>query len=301
MPRAERNAIESLLETLIPAPIIDVLSALGRFVYAIVFSRNIDPESWTATLVPPLISLLLAYASLVVAYRTVRNTFSLALFGVKYGALIGALIAIYSWWSGEADGVRGLAGALGGAAGGGGGGANAGGLGGMLGGGADLLHTLGRLGQGGGAAAIPLLSALLGQVGQGGAQRNQPNTNNNPRRSTRLRTNNNNNNRRRARPAPAQPYPYPAPDLDYIPDELDDDDDDLFDGGGAGDDTAIKAVKHVLRWLTHATDPEPNRRAPATNPLFPQSGSSGRSSSSSSSNSRRRRRRRASSSLSDID
>ncbi|CAD6983231.1 unnamed protein product [Tilletia controversa] len=299
MPRAERNAIESALETLVPAPVVDVLSALGRFVYAAVFSRSIDPNSWTASLVPPLISLLLAYASLVIAYRTVRNTFSLALFGVKYGALIGALIAIYSWWSGDSDAAGGLAGIVGGALGGAGGvaggvggrDANAGGI---LAGGADILHALGRLGQGGGAAALPLLGALLGQVQNQGGRNNN---NNNPRRSTRLRSQN--SNRRRARPANSNAYSTSDPD--YLLDDDDDDDDDDLDpvrGAGAGDDTAIKAVKQVLRWITHATDPEANanaRRAAPPNPLFPQTGSR------SNSNSRRRRRRRSSSGLSDLD
>ncbi|KAK0523094.1 hypothetical protein OC835_006366 [Tilletia horrida] len=289
MPRADRNPIEYLLETVLPRPVIDVLFALGRFVYVVLFSRSLDPDSWTASLLAPLITLLIAYASLVVAYRTMRNTFQLAWFGVKYGALIGGMIAIYSWWVGEAQARGGRAGAgindiIGGAVVGAGGLVGGEGGGGGGGGGLNLLGTLGQLGQGG---------ALLGQLqndnNRAGAGRGY--NDNRPRRSKRLR--NGARNRRAAAPE-RQAYAHPAldrdlADPDYDPSEDEDEDEDV----------ALTAVKHVIRWLSHTTDandrPAAGRRRAAAggNPLFPQAGEG--------SASRRRRRRRSSSADSDLD
>jgi len=316
-----RNAAESLLETILPQPIVEIIVAVGRFVYAVLFSRSLDPDSWTAALIAPLVTLLLAYASLVVAFRTVRNTFQLAWFGVKYGALIGAVIAIYSWYVGDADG-RGLGGVgrganafmqvLDGAAGVAGLGRGGRGGGGGGGGGADLMGTLGQLVGLGGGTALPLLGTILGQLqnqggnaGARGARAANYNNNNAPRRSERLRRSNNRRARTAAQPAGGsrqrETYTdHPAlfqHDPDYFPHAGDDDDyyDDEGGTGHDGADAALRAVKNVLRWLsdTPADDDRraANRRGAASNPLFRDTAGG----------SSRRRRRRSSSVLDELD
>ncbi|KAK0544188.1 hypothetical protein OC846_006160 [Tilletia horrida] len=328
MPRAAPNPIEAAIETILPRPVIDIFSALGRLVYSIILSRRVNPDSWQDTLVPPLIALLLAYGSLLIAYRTVRNSFNLAWYGVKYGALIGSLIAVYAWWMGVPDGsgagrgygassggglLQDLAG--GGAAGGngmldgilggivgGGNGAGAGAGRGAGGGALDMLHTLGRLGQGG-AAAIPLLSAVMAhfQDGQQGAGRRrasngrpaqQQRQGTRPRRSTRLRNNAraNANTRRRSNVQ-----------LDELDDDYEEEYDNVYDSDEAfiprsrrasSEDAAIRAVKSLLRWVGQATAPEADDER-GRNPSFPPQQQER--------NDDRRRRRRADPSLFDLD
>ena len=60
----------------------------------------------SSTLLPPLITFFLAYFALVTAYRTVRSMISLAWFGIKWGAIIGALIAIWAWWTDNTDAIN---------------------------------------------------------------------------------------------------------------------------------------------------------------------------------------------------
>lgn len=71
-----------------------------------VLLNQCSPSSWYSTLLPPLIALGMAYISLVLAYRTVRSTILVVWWGMKWGAILGAGIALWAWWVGEGDAIQ---------------------------------------------------------------------------------------------------------------------------------------------------------------------------------------------------
>lgn len=71
-----------------------------------VLLNQCSPSSWYSTLLPPLIALGMAYISLVLAYRTVRSTILVVWWGIKWGAILGAGIALWAWWVGEGDAIQ---------------------------------------------------------------------------------------------------------------------------------------------------------------------------------------------------
>lgn len=86
-----------------------LFSLLARFsnlVYRLLARTSNDPDSWTSTLLPPLVALLAAYLSLVVAYRTLRSTVRLVWFGIKWGTILGIAMALWAWWLGEGSAVQ---------------------------------------------------------------------------------------------------------------------------------------------------------------------------------------------------
>ncbi len=97
--------LHNLLSEVVPYPVFQVLAGFSNLIYRLLGSSN-DPSSWTSTLLPPLITFFLAYFALVTAYRTVRSMISLAWFGIKWGAIIGALIAIWAWWTDNTDAIN---------------------------------------------------------------------------------------------------------------------------------------------------------------------------------------------------
>lgn len=52
-----------------------------------------------------MIALFAAYLSLLMAYRTLRSTVLLVWWGIKWGAIIGAGVALWAWWTGNQDAV----------------------------------------------------------------------------------------------------------------------------------------------------------------------------------------------------
>ena len=97
--------IHDLLSEVIPYPIFRILAGFSNLIYHLLGTAN-NPASWTSTLLPPLITFFLAYFALVTAYRTVRSMLSLAWFGIKWGAIIGGLIAIWAWWTDNTDAIN---------------------------------------------------------------------------------------------------------------------------------------------------------------------------------------------------
>ena len=90
--------LHDLLSDIIPYPIFRILAGFSNLIYHLLGTAN-DPTSWSSTLLPPLITFFLAYFALVTAYRTMRSMLSLAWWGIKWGAIIGGLIAIWAWWT----------------------------------------------------------------------------------------------------------------------------------------------------------------------------------------------------------
>lgn len=108
MADAAQNAssfLHDLLSDVIPYPIFRILAGFSNLIYRMLGTAN-DPSSWASTLLPPLITFFLAYFALVTVYRTVRSMLSLAWFGIKWGAIIGGLIAIWAWWTDNTDAIH---------------------------------------------------------------------------------------------------------------------------------------------------------------------------------------------------
>lgn len=99
------DAVHDLLSNMIPYPIFRILAGFSNLIYHLIGSSN-DPTSWTSTLLPPLVTFFLAYFALVIAYRTVRSMVALVWWGVKWGAIIGALIAVWAWWTENGDAIN---------------------------------------------------------------------------------------------------------------------------------------------------------------------------------------------------
>ncbi|SNX86443.1 uncharacterized protein MEPE_05152 [Melanopsichium pennsylvanicum] len=99
------NLAHDLLSEIIPYPVFRILAGFSNLIYSLLGTAN-NPASWSSTLLPPLITFFLAYFALVTAYRTVRSMLSLAWFGIKWGAIIGGLIAIWAWWTGNMDAIN---------------------------------------------------------------------------------------------------------------------------------------------------------------------------------------------------
>ncbi|KAJ1036553.1 hypothetical protein NDA13_000085 [Ustilago tritici] len=99
------NLIHDLLSDFIPYPLFRILAGFSNLIYRLLGSSN-DPSSWSSTLLPPLVTLCLAYFALLAAYRTARNMLSLAWFGMKWGAIIGGAIALWAWWTENGDAVN---------------------------------------------------------------------------------------------------------------------------------------------------------------------------------------------------
>ncbi|SPO23996.1 uncharacterized protein UTRI_03463_B [Ustilago trichophora] len=99
------NLIHDLLSEVIPYPVFRILASFSNLIYSLLGTAN-NPASWTSTLLPPLITFFLAYFALVTAYRTVRSMLYLAWFGIKWGAIIGGLIAIWAWWTDNTDAIN---------------------------------------------------------------------------------------------------------------------------------------------------------------------------------------------------
>ncbi|GAC95896.1 hypothetical protein PHSY_003474 [Pseudozyma hubeiensis SY62] len=97
--------LHDLLSSVIPDPVFRVLAGFSNLIYTLLGSAN-NPASWSSTLLPPLITFFLAYFALLTAYRTVRSMLSLAWFGIKWGAIIGGLIAIWAWWTDNTDAIN---------------------------------------------------------------------------------------------------------------------------------------------------------------------------------------------------
>lgn len=100
-----QNLIHNFLSEIVPYPVFRVLAGFSNLIYSLLGSAN-NPASWSSTLLPPLITFFLAYFALVTAYRTVRSMLSVAWFGIKWGAIIGALIAIWAWWTDNTDAIN---------------------------------------------------------------------------------------------------------------------------------------------------------------------------------------------------
>lgn len=92
------SLLHDLLSDVVPYPVFRVLAGFSNLIYTLLGTAN-DPTSWSSTLLPPLITFCLAYFAFVTAYRTVKSMLSLAWFGIKWGAILGGLIAIWAWWT----------------------------------------------------------------------------------------------------------------------------------------------------------------------------------------------------------
>lgn len=112
--------IHHFLNTLIPRPLYFLLAQFSNFIYRTFLGLYNDPTSWKSTLLPPLIALVTGYLALLTAFRTLRSTIALIWFSIKWGAIVGIGLAVYSWWVGESGAIHsaGQPGATGGAAGG---------------------------------------------------------------------------------------------------------------------------------------------------------------------------------------
>lgn len=103
---AMADLVSELLSRIIPPPLFRILAGFSNLIYRLVLGASNDPTSWTSTLLPPLIALLAAYFSLLIAYRTVRSTVLLVWWGIKWGAIIGVGLAVWAWWTGQEDAIR---------------------------------------------------------------------------------------------------------------------------------------------------------------------------------------------------
>lgn len=100
------DVAHDVLSNLIPPPLFRILAGFSNLIYRLVLGASNDPTSWTSTLLPPLIALVFAYVSLLIAYRTIRSTVLLVWWGIKWGAIIGVGIALWAWWTGQEDAIR---------------------------------------------------------------------------------------------------------------------------------------------------------------------------------------------------
>ncbi|KAJ7782880.1 hypothetical protein B0H16DRAFT_1671091 [Mycena metata] len=103
----------SYLSDSLPAPvysfIITLLShllALCTALYALLLSLlSTYPLQWDAqTVLPPLIALLTSYLAIVSLYRTTSWMFRMSLWFMKWGTIVGALVAASSWLLLQQDG-----------------------------------------------------------------------------------------------------------------------------------------------------------------------------------------------------
>lgn len=100
-----QERMHDILSSFIPPPVFSVLAGFSNLVYHLLGTAN-DPSSWSSTLLPPLATLIAGYVALLIAYRTIQNTIRLVWWGIKWGAIIGAVIAIWAWWTGQADAIN---------------------------------------------------------------------------------------------------------------------------------------------------------------------------------------------------
>ncbi|KAJ7209571.1 hypothetical protein GGX14DRAFT_452023 [Mycena pura] len=114
------------LSNSLPAPVysflitfLSHLLALGTAFYSLFVSiLSTHPLQWDAqTVLPPLIALLTSYLAIVSLYRTTSWMFRTSLFFIKWGSILGGLVAAVSWLLAQQDGNalagRGLTAAVG--------------------------------------------------------------------------------------------------------------------------------------------------------------------------------------------
>jgi hypothetical protein len=103
----------SYLEDTLPSPVysffINFLShalALLTALFSLVTSLiSTNPSTWDAQkILPPLISIFAAYLALLSLYRTTSWMFRTTIFFIKWGAILGVLIAGAGWFIGNANG-----------------------------------------------------------------------------------------------------------------------------------------------------------------------------------------------------
>ncbi|CAO1629156.1 unnamed protein product [Jaminaea pallidilutea] len=95
-----------LLTAWIPTPVFAILAGFSNLIYRLVLGVSNDPSSWTSTLLPPIIAILIAYLALLLAWRTLRNAVLLVFWALKWGTIIAIGIAIWAWWTGESGAVQ---------------------------------------------------------------------------------------------------------------------------------------------------------------------------------------------------
>ena len=100
------DTLQEILSSLIPPPLFRILAGFSNLIYRLTTGASNDPTSWTSTLLPPLIALLFAYFSLILAYRTIRSTVLLIIWAVKWGMVLGVALAFWAWWTGQEDAIR---------------------------------------------------------------------------------------------------------------------------------------------------------------------------------------------------
>ncbi|CAO1628209.1 unnamed protein product [Sympodiomycopsis kandeliae] len=100
------TTLHSTLSYIIPAQIFYPLAKFSNLCYQVILGVSNDPSSWSSTLLPPLIALVAGYIALLIAYRTLRSTIALIFWSIKWGIIIGVLLAGYSIYTGRADAIH---------------------------------------------------------------------------------------------------------------------------------------------------------------------------------------------------
>ncbi|KAJ7647516.1 hypothetical protein FB45DRAFT_893644 [Roridomyces roridus] len=86
--------------------------ALATALYALVLSLlSTHPLQWDAlTILPPLIALLTSYLAILSLYRTTTWMFRMSFWFIKWGTLLGGVVALASWILAQQGGANALAG-----------------------------------------------------------------------------------------------------------------------------------------------------------------------------------------------
>ncbi len=100
-----QNILHNLLSEIVPYPVFSRPRRLLQLDLQPTWQRQ-QSCIMDVYLTTTLITFFLAYFALVTAYRTVRSMLSLAWFGIKWGAIIGSLIAVWAWWTDNTDAIN---------------------------------------------------------------------------------------------------------------------------------------------------------------------------------------------------
>lgn len=95
--------VQQLLALVLPAPVVTILASVSDLIYRLTLGKSNDPPSYTSTLVPPAILLLVTYLSFMILYRSIKSMFSLFIFSLKWAVVLGVLILLVAYHLGEGD------------------------------------------------------------------------------------------------------------------------------------------------------------------------------------------------------
>ncbi|UZJ54804.1 hypothetical protein CBS101457_004124 [Exobasidium rhododendri] len=95
--------VQQLLALVLPEPFVTILASVSDLIYRLVLGQHNEPATYTSTLVPPVLLLLVTYLSVMLVYRSIRSFFSFLLFSVKWFAVLAAIMFIVAYSLGNGN------------------------------------------------------------------------------------------------------------------------------------------------------------------------------------------------------